>query len=39
MDPNVAKSLANVTLCEATFGLVGLYFDNYVAEVRDLEDI
>jgi hypothetical protein len=39
VDPNVVKALAIVTLCQATFGLVGLYFDNYVAEARDLENI
>jgi hypothetical protein len=39
VDPNVAKALAIVILGQATFGLVGLYFDNYVAEVRALEDI
>jgi hypothetical protein len=39
VDPTVAKALAIVTLSQATFGLVGLYFDNYVAEARDLEDI
>jgi hypothetical protein len=37
--PNVAKDLSNVMLGQATFGLVGLYFDIYVAETRDLEDI
>jgi hypothetical protein len=37
VDPNVAKALAIVTLSQATFGLVGIYFDNYVAEARDLE--
>jgi hypothetical protein len=30
--PKFAKALAIVTLAQATFGLVGLYFDNYVAE-------
>jgi hypothetical protein len=39
VDPNVAKALAIVTLGQATFGLVGLYFVNSVAEARDLEDI
>jgi hypothetical protein len=39
VDPNVAKALAIVTLGQATFGLVGLYIDNYVAEARDLGDI
>jgi hypothetical protein len=32
VDPNVAKALEIVTLGQATFGLVGLYFGNYVAE-------
>jgi hypothetical protein len=36
---NVAKALAIVTLGQATFGFVGHYFDNYVAEARDNEDI
>jgi hypothetical protein len=35
----MAIALAIVTLGQATFGLLGLYFDNYVAEVRDLDDI
>jgi hypothetical protein len=39
VDPNLAKALAILTLGQATFGLVGLYSDNYVAEARDLEDI
>jgi hypothetical protein len=39
VDPNVAKVLAIVTLDQATFRLVGLYGDNYVAEALDLEDI
>jgi hypothetical protein len=39
VDPNVAKALAIVTLGQATFGLVGLYFDNCVAEARDLKDV
>jgi hypothetical protein len=39
VDPNVAKALAIVTTSQATFVLVVLYFDNYVAEARDLEDI
>jgi hypothetical protein len=39
VDPNVAKALAIVTLGQATPGLVGLYFDNYVAETRELEDV
>jgi hypothetical protein len=39
VDPNVAKALAIIILVQATFGFVGLYFDNYVAEARDLEDI
>jgi hypothetical protein len=34
MDPNVTKALAIVTLGQATFGLAGLYFDNYVAEAN-----
>jgi hypothetical protein len=38
VDPNVAKALTIVTLGQAT-RLVGLYFDNYVAEARDLENI
>jgi hypothetical protein len=39
VDPNVAKALVIVTLGQATFRLVGLYFENYVAEARDLENI
>jgi hypothetical protein len=39
VDPNVAKALAIVTLGQATFGLVGLYFDNYIVEARDVENI
>jgi hypothetical protein len=39
VDPNVAKALSIVTLDQATFGLVGLFFDNYISEVRDFEDI
>jgi hypothetical protein len=39
VDPNVAKALAIVTLGQATFGLIGLYFDNYVAEARELENV
>jgi hypothetical protein len=39
VNQNVAKALAIVTLCQATFGLVGLFFDNYVAEAQDLEDV
>jgi hypothetical protein len=39
MDPNMAKVLAIITLGQATFGHVGLYFDNYVAEAQDLKDI
>jgi hypothetical protein len=35
VDPNVVI----VILRQVTFGLVGLYFDNYVAEPRDLEYI
>jgi hypothetical protein len=36
VDPNMAKVLAIVKLGQAIFGLIGLYFDNYVAEARDL---
>jgi hypothetical protein len=39
VDSNVAKALAIVTLVQVTSGLVGLYFDNYVAEAQDLEYI
>jgi hypothetical protein len=39
VDPNVFKALAILTLVQATFGLVGLYFDCYVAKAQDLEDI
>jgi hypothetical protein len=39
VDPNVAKALAIVTLGQATFGLVDLYFDNFVAEARVLQDV
>jgi hypothetical protein len=39
VDPNVVKTLAIVTLFQATPGLVGLYFDHVVAEARDPEDI
>jgi hypothetical protein len=39
VDPNVVKALAIVTLGQATFGLVGLYFDNYVPEALVLEDV
>jgi hypothetical protein len=38
VDPNVAKALAIISLGQVTFGLVGLYFDNYVGDTRDLED-
>jgi hypothetical protein len=37
VDPNVAETLAIITLGQTTFGLVGLCFDNYVAEAQDLE--
>jgi hypothetical protein len=37
VDPNVAKALAIVALSQATFALVGLYFDKYVAEARILK--
>jgi hypothetical protein len=36
VDSNVVKALAIVTLSQETFELVGLHFDNYVAEARDL---
>jgi hypothetical protein len=39
VDRNVAKALAILTLGQANFILVGLYFDNYVVQARDLEDI
>jgi hypothetical protein len=38
VDPNVDKALVILTLGQATFGLVDLYFDNYVAVARDLEN-
>jgi hypothetical protein len=39
VDPNVGNAPAIVTLGQDTFGLVALYFDNYTAEARDLEDV
>jgi hypothetical protein len=39
VNPIVANTLTIVTLEQATFGLVGHYLDNYVAEARDFYDI
>jgi hypothetical protein len=39
VDPSVAEALAIVTLSQATFVLVSLYFDDYIGEARDPEDI
>jgi hypothetical protein len=39
VDSNVAKALENITLCQATFGFVDLYFDDYIADARDLENM
>jgi hypothetical protein len=39
VDPNMAKALGIVTLGQATFGILGLYFESCVAESRDIEGI
>jgi hypothetical protein len=39
VDPIVAKELAIIALGQTTFGLISLYFDNYITEFGDFEDL